>query len=64
MYSVNPLFGIKYTIEAKQNSVAVAPKVERKVDDFKFAETDNYDALASYYADGDKSGFNMVYLFY
>lgn len=53
VYSANPLFGIKYTIEEKPESLKDW-KVEKKQDDVEIIEDDHFDALASYYADGDK----------
>lgn len=55
VYSVNPIFGIKFTIESKADG-HVPTKVERKMDDFKITDDgENYESLASYYADGEKN---------
>lgn len=54
VYSANPLFGIKYTVEERSDTLASAPKVERKQDDVEILEDDHFDALAAYYADGAK----------
>lgn len=53
VYSANPLFGIKYTVEEKPEALKNW-KVERKMDDVEIIEDDHFDALAAYYADGDK----------
>lgn len=53
VFAANPLFGIKYTLEEKPKALQDR-KVERKQDDVEIIEDDHFDALASYYADGDK----------
>lgn len=54
VYSSTPIFGIKYTIEEKPASISER-KVERKMDDVEIVDDEHFDALASYYADGDKN---------
>lgn len=54
VYSTTPIFGIKYTIEEKPQSIAER-KVERKMDDVEIVDDEHFDALASYYADGEKN---------
>lgn len=53
VYSASPLFGIKFSVEDKPQALAER-KVDRKMDDVEIIEDDHYDALAAYYADGDK----------
>ncbi len=52
VYSVTPIFGVKYTLEDKPSSISDL-KVEHKADDVEIIEDENFDALAAYYADGD-----------
>jgi len=54
VYSQNPIFGIKFNLEDKPATLQER-KVERKMDDVEIVEDDHFDALASYYADGDKN---------
>jgi len=52
VYSINPVFGVKFTVEEKPQALADV-KVEQKHDDVEIIDDDHFDALASYYADGD-----------
>jgi Bardet-Biedl syndrome 5 protein len=54
IYSQNPIFGINFTVEEKPAPLAER-KVERKMDDVEIVEDEHFDALASYYADGEKN---------
>lgn len=53
IFSVNPIFGIEYTIEEKQQPPD-AVKTEQKVDDIEIVNTTEGDNLAAYYALGGK----------
>mmetsp|Transcript_20285 Transcript_20285/g.28509 ORF Transcript_20285/g.28509 Transcript_20285/m.28509 type:complete len:318 (-) Transcript_20285:545-1498(-) len=53
VYSASPLFGIKFSVEEKPNSIQER-KIDRKVDEVEIIDDDHYDALAAYYADGEK----------
>jgi len=53
VYSCNPMFGIKYNVEEKPDTLTNW-KVERKEDDVEIIDDDHFDALGAYYADGDK----------
>lgn len=54
VYAANPIFGVKFAVEEKPSSLQER-KVERKADDVEILEDDHLDALAVYYADGDKN---------
>jgi Bardet-Biedl syndrome 5 protein len=54
VYSITPIFGVKYTLEEKPAALTDL-KVDHKADDVEIIEDDNFDALAAYYADGDKN---------
>lgn len=62
VYSQNPMFGIKYTIEEKPQSVQER-KVERKMDDVEIVDDDGSDALAAYYAEGGSKGVDREPVF-
>jgi len=54
VYSTNPIFGIKYSIEDK--TVPLPDAKLNKTDDVEILDDqDHFDALAAYCADGDKN---------
>ncbi len=58
VYSATPNFGVKYSMEEKPVGV-IERKIERKSDDVEIVDEGDgahFDALASYYAEGEKSG--------
>jgi Bardet-Biedl syndrome 5 protein len=57
VYSATPNFGIRYAVEDKPASSAIERKpVERKMDDVEIVDDlEHFDALATYYAEGDKN---------
>ncbi len=54
IFSSNPQFGVKFTVEEKPVSIEER-KVERKVDDVEIVEEERVDALASYYVEGGRA---------
>jgi Bardet-Biedl syndrome 5 protein len=55
VYSTNPVFGIKFSVEEKPQALDER-KIERKQDDVEIIEDEHYDVLAAYYADGSGVG--------
>ncbi len=53
IFSNNPMFGIKYSVEEKPVTMEER-KIEKKIDDIEIVEDHGIDLLASYYIEGGK----------